>query len=218
MEDGTRERVTNGDAEPAIQPAIQPAREPGWAERTFNALRAFADRGWSGTAVFGYGVLQSLIVPGLSDGLFLPLSLANPRRAYRLAWAAGIGTLVGASVLYWFGGNALASLTESYGRYFGINAEGLASAEGLLTRYGWLLVVGSTFSPISTKLLSVSAGAFGMPYAVFMSALGLSRFARVFLFAWAIRKFGAAAVREAFGIPSEVVDESAKVKLTQGQE
>ncbi len=156
--------------------------------------------------MFGYGVLQSLIVPGLSDGLFLPLSLAQPRKAYRLALAAGFGTLVGATLLYWAGGNVLATLMESYGRYFGINPEGLARAEELLTRYGWLLVVGSTFSPISTKLLSVSAAAFGMPYAVFIAALGLSRFARVYLFAWAIRKFGATAVREALGVPEEAGD------------
>jgi membrane protein YqaA with SNARE-associated domain len=176
---------------------------PGRVERAFNGLRAFADRGYSGTAVFGYGVLQSLIVPGLSDGLFLPLSLARPARAYRLALAAGLGTLVGATVLFWTGGHALAVLTESYGRYIGIDADGLLRAQDLLTRYGWLLVVGSTFSPISTKLLSVSAAAFGMPYAVFIAALGLSRFARVYLFAWAIRRFGADAVREALGLPSE---------------
>ena len=148
-------------------------------------------------------MLQSLVVPGLSDGLFLPLSLARPARAYRLALAAGAGTLVGATVLFWAGGNATALVTDTVGRWVGIDAGGLAEAQALLAKYGWLLVVGSTFSPISTKLLSASAGLFGMPYAVFISALGVSRFARTLLLAWAIRKFGAKVVREALGLPAD---------------
>lgn len=179
-------------------------------QRAYDWLHDVAGRGWAATATFGYGVLQSFIVPGLSDALFLPLSLAEPRRAWRLAFAAGLGTLVGATGLYWFGANALAALTDSIGAWVGVTPAGLEDARALLTRWGWVLIAGSTFSPISTKLLAASAGAFGMPFPVFIGALGLSRFARVFLLAWAIRKFGADAVCEALGIerrdPSEAVE------------
>ncbi len=185
---------------PAREASASRVAPPGRAQRVFTWLHDVADRGWSGVAVFAYGVLQSFVVPGLSDALFLPLSLAQPRRAYRLALAAGLGTLLGASVLYWVGANALAALTESIGRFVGVTPDGLSEAQRLLTDYGWLLVAGSTFSPISTKLLAASAGAFGMPFPVFIGALGVSRFVRVFAFAWAIRRFGAQAVREAFGL------------------
>lgn len=150
--------------------------------------------------MFVYGVLQNLIVPGLADALYLPLALAQPRRAYRLAAFALAGTIVGASLLYYLGGHALAALTESYGRFVGVDAARLAEAEQLLNKWGWLLVIGSAFSPISTKLLAVSAGAFGMPYIVFMGALGAARTVRLLLFSWAIQRFGAKAVREALGL------------------
>lgn len=172
-------------------------------QRAYDWLHDVAGRGWAATATFAYGVLQSFIVPGLSDALFLPLSLAEPRRAWRLAFAAGTGTLVGAAGLYWFGAHALAALTDTIGGWVGVTPAGLEDARTLLTRWGWLLIAGSTFSPISTKLLAASAGAFGMPFPVFISALGLSRFTRVFVLAWAIRKFGARAVREAFGLVEE---------------
>lgn len=172
----------------------------GWLQRLYDRLHDFADRGWSGVAVFGYGVLQSLIVPGLSDALFLPLALAQPKRAYRLAFAAFCGTIVGATVLFFIGVNALNQLLASYGSWIGVSADGLAQAESLLTRWGWLLIAGSTFSPISTKLLAVSAGAFGMPYVVFISALAISRAVRVTVFAWAIQKYGATVVRETLGL------------------
>jgi membrane protein YqaA with SNARE-associated domain len=172
-------------------------------QRAFTRLHDAAERGWAATATYAYGVLQSFVVPGLSDAFFLPLSLAHPQRAYRLAAAAALGTLTGAAALYWVGANALASLTDTIGAFVGVTDAGLTRAEALLTRWGWLLIVGSTFSPISTKLLAASAGAFGMPFPLFIAALGLSRVARVFAFAWAIRKFGARAVREAFGLVEE---------------
>lgn len=173
---------------------------PGRLQRLFDRLHDFADRGWSGLAVFAYGVLQNLVVPGLADALFLPLSLAQPRRAYRLAFAALAGTLVGATLLFWIGGHALDPLVDSVGRWVGVTPAGLERAESLLTKYGWLLIIGSTFSPLSTKLLAVSSAAFGLPYVVFIAALAAGRGVRVLLFAWAIQRFGARAVREALGL------------------
>ncbi len=173
---------------------------PGWLQRLFDRLHDFADRGWSGVAVFTYGVLQNLIVPGLADALFLPLSLAQPRRAYRLAVAALAGTLVGATLLFWIGGTALHTLVDSVGPWVGVTPARLDQAESLLTQYGWLLIIGSTFSPLSTKLLALSSSAFGLPYAVFITALAVGRGVRVVLFAWAIQRFGARAVREALGL------------------
>ncbi len=157
--------------------------------------------------MFAYGFLQSLIVPGFSDAFYLPLALAQPKRAYRLAAFAIAGTVVGGSMLFYLGGNALAAVTETIGRFTGINAGGLQEAQELLTKYGWLLVAGSAFSPISTKLLAVSAGAFGMPYAVFIGSLAAARTVRLLLFSWAIQKFGARAVQEALGLRVDEPDD-----------
>lgn len=190
------------------------AAPAGRLQRGFDKLRDIADRGWSGSAVFVYGLLQSLIVPGFSDALYLPLALARPRRAYHLAAFAVAGTVVGATLLFYLGGNALAAVTDTIGRWTGINASGLQQAEALLAKWGWLLVIGSAFSPISTKLLAVSAGAFGMPYAVFMGSLAAARTVRLLLFSWAIQKFGAEAVREALGLR---VKEDAEVDVGGGR-
>lgn len=184
---------------PVTRPAQSDAA-PSRLQRVFTWLHDIADRGWAASAVFAYGVLQNFFVPGLSDALFLPLALAQPRRAYRLAIAAAAGSLVGASVLYWVGANALSALTDTIGGFVGVTDAGLTTAEAMLTDYGWLLVIGSAFSPLSTKLITASAGAFGMPYLLFIASYAAARCVRVFGFAWAIRKFGAKAVREALGV------------------
>jgi membrane protein YqaA with SNARE-associated domain len=193
-------------------PVSRPVRSstaPARVQRAFTWLHDVADRGWTASAVLAYGVLQNFFVPGLSDALFLPLALAQPRRAYRLALAAAIGSLVGASLLYWVGANALSVLTETIGRFVGVTDDGLTTAQAMLADYGWLLVIGSAFSPLSTKLITASAGAFGMPYPLFLAAYGAARCVRVFGFAWAVRTFGAKAVREAFGLVVDDADELA---------
>lgn len=184
------------------------AAAPSRLQRAFTWLHDVADRGWAASAVFAYGVLQNFFIPGLSDGLFLPLALAQPRRAYRLAVAAAAGSLIGASMLFWVGANALSALTDTIGGFVGVTDAGLATAEAMLTDYGWLLVIGSAFSPLSTKLITASAGAFGMPYVLFIAAYAAARCVRVFGFAWAIRKFGAKAVREAFGLVVDDADDT----------
>ena len=179
-------------------PVSRPAHAdtpPSRLQRAFTWLHDIADRGWAASAVFTYGVLQNFFIPGLSDGFFLPLALAQPRRAYRLATAAAAGSLLGASMLFWVGANALSALTDTIGGFVGVTDAGLATAEAMLTDYGWLLVIGSAFSPLSTKLITASAGAFGMPYLLFIVSYGAARGIRVFGFAWAIRKFGAKAVQ-----------------------
>lgn len=191
---------------PAPAPGPTPAAA-GKLQRVFDKLRFIADRGWSGSAVFVYGVLQNLIVPGFADALYLPLALAQPKHAYRLAAFAIAGTVVGATLLFFLGGEALAVVSDTIGRWTGIDAGGLQKAQDLLTKYGWLLVIGSAFSPISTKLLAVSAGAYGMPYLVFIGSLAAARTARLLVFSWAIQKFGARAIREALGLRAEPTDE-----------
>ena len=62
-------------------------------------MRRWADAGWANSAVFAWGLLQGTIIPGLADIFFLPLALAQPSRAYRLAFAATAGTLISKDIL-----------------------------------------------------------------------------------------------------------------------
>jgi membrane protein YqaA with SNARE-associated domain len=45
----------------------------------------------------------------------------------------------------------------------------------LMAKYGWLFIVASTLTPLSTKAVSIAAGAAGMPLPLFAAALTLGR-------------------------------------------
>lgn len=164
-------------------------------------MERWANAGWANSVVFGWGVLQATFVPGLVDVLFLPLAVAKPQHAYRLALVSAAGTIVGSVSLYWVGATALAQLSGPLATYVGVGANDLSHMHQLLDRYGWLPIFASTMSPLSTKLTSVASGAFNVPFLAFFAALSAGRLTRVLGFAYLIQHGGAKSVARWLKVP-----------------
>ncbi len=163
--------------------------------RLLTTLQRWADAGWSGSVVFGWGLLQGCIFPGLADVFFLPLAIARPARAYRLALIATAGTLIGSVLLFVLGERALSVLAGPIAGWMGISAPSLDATRATLARYGAWAIFASTMSPLSTKLTSIVSGAIGVPWPTFVGALLAGRLLRTMVLAWLVRNGGAAAVQ-----------------------
>ena len=168
---------------------------PGPLSRLHDRLQQWADAGWSNGVVFGWGLLQGVIFPGVADLFFLPLSLARPEKAYRLALVATAGTLIGSVVLYWVGAEALVWLEGPLSRLVGMSPADLQAYRERLAEWGGWAIFFSTMSPLSTKLTSIASGAAGVPFVVFALALLAGRLTRTMVLAWLVRHGGAAAVQ-----------------------
>ncbi|MBC8086174.1 MAG: DedA family protein [Phycisphaerae bacterium] len=166
-------------------------QNPSRALRLYRTMQRWADAGWANSLVFGWGVAQAMLVPGLADVVFLPLALAKPQQAYRLALLAATGTILGSIALYWTGALAFAQLSGPMAAWLGVGDAEMSRMHELLDRYGWLAILASTLSPISTKLTSVASGAFGVPFVAFGAALSAGRIARVLVFAYLVQHGGA---------------------------
>lgn len=188
------------DTTPAAAITPAPARSSR-AVRLFRTMERWANAGWSNSVVFGWGVLQATFVPGFVDVLFLPLAIAKPQNAYRLAMVSAAGTIVGSVALYWVGATALAQLSGPLASWLGVGASELTGMHQLLDRYGWLAIFASTMSPLSTKLTSVASGAFNVPFIAFAAALAAGRLTRVFIFAYLVRHGGAKSVARWLKVP-----------------
>lgn len=167
---------------------------PGPAARLFARLQQWADAGWSNSVVFTWGLLQGLVFPGVADLFFLPLAIARPERAYRLALVATSGTLIGSMVLYWVGAEALVWLQGPVTRLVELSPADLAAYRTRLAEWGGWAIFASTMSPLSTKLTSMASGAAGVPFTTFTLALLAGRLTRTMVFAWLVRNGGAKAV------------------------
>ena len=169
-----------------------PSREPAAdrrAPRTANHVRRaalgllarlhqWAESGWAGSATATWGVLQGSVVPGPADALLVPLGLADPPRAPRLAAWACAGAIVGGIAIYLVGRDAFDALGRPLLDLFGVGPERLAASRALFEQRGWMMVLLGAVSPISTKAMCLGAGAFGVPFAPFVAALGAGRIVR----------------------------------------
>lgn len=142
-----------------------------------------------------WGLLQGVVFPGVADLFFLPLALARPERAYRLALVATAGTLIGSVTLYWLGAEALEWLQGPVSQLVGLSPADLNAYRARLAEWGGLAIFASTMSPLSTKLTSIASGAAGVPFAMFTAALLAGRLTRTLVFAWLVRHGGAELVR-----------------------
>lgn len=170
------------------------SEQPGRLARIHASLQRWADAGWSGSVVFGWGLLQGCVFPGFVDLFFLPLAVAQPARAYRLALIASAGTIIGSVLLYVVGAQALDLLEGPVARLLGVSPEKMEGARETLARWGAWAIFASTMSPISTKLTSIASGAVGVSFPAFLGALTAGRLTRTLVLAYLVRHGGAKTV------------------------
>ena len=140
--------------------------------RLIQWLREWADSGWAGPATATWSLAQGAIVPGPTDALLVPLGLADPPGAPRLAAWAIAGATVGGTIAYALGATAFDSVARPMLAFIGVGDAELDAVGPHVRKYGWLMVLGGSFLPIaSTKVICILSGAFGVPFHLFLPAL-----------------------------------------------
>jgi membrane protein YqaA with SNARE-associated domain len=160
----------------------------------YAALHRWGESGWAGSAVAGWGLLQGSVVPGPSEAVLLPLGLADPRRAFALAGWATAGSTIGGLVAYLIGAELFDTVGRGILNMFGVTMQAWEARRSLFENRGWMLVVISTLSPLSTKFVCMAAGAFAVPFLPFTLALLGGRAAR-FLIVGALIRFAGVKLR-----------------------
>lgn len=172
----------------------RPARRSNRLTRGVRSLIAtlhdWAESGWAGPAVAAWNTAQGAVVPGPADALLAPLGLADPPRVWRLvAWAI-LGSVIGGLIAFAIGRFAFDEIGAPVFRMFGIGAAELELLDRQFRRHGWWFIIVSALAPISTKVVCIAAGAFGMPLPHFALALAAGRGTRFVLVAGIIRFAG----------------------------
>lgn len=165
-------------------------RVSGAAVRALAYLHRLAEAGWATTAVGTWGFLQASVVPGPVDGVLVPLGLADPQRAWRFAASALVGCTLGALVAYTIGAVAFESVGRAIIAWRGVTDPELEQFRAMFKEKGLWLVLLSTVTPLSAKLVSLGAGAFGVPLLPFVATIALGRGVRYAVVAAVVRYFG----------------------------
>ncbi len=124
---------------------------------------------------------ESSFFPIPPDVMLAPMTLAEPRRGWRLAALTTLASVLGGVAGYLIGALSLEVVTpllQSAGYW-----DGYLRARSWFEAYGFLAVLGAGFSPVPYKVFTIAAGAMGMFVPVFVLASVLGRGARFFLVA-----------------------------------
>lgn len=128
---------------------------------------------------------ESSFFPVPPDVMLVPMALAQPQRAWALAWLTTWTSVLGGLMGYGLGWLARTSiepwlLASHY-------AAAYQQAVAWFGRWGALTVFVAGFSPIPYKIFTIAAGSLAMPLLPFVAASFVGRGARFFLVAALLR-------------------------------
>jgi membrane protein YqaA with SNARE-associated domain len=140
-------------------------------------------------AVIAFIESSIFLVP--ADVLFLPMALARPDRAYRLALIATIASTLGGIAGYFLGYFAYQTIAqpilEFYGKLTAFESLRACTDENTIS----LLLVTSGLAHLPPiKVVTILAGVVHVSFLVFVASCILARGARFFALAWALKKYG----------------------------
>lgn len=129
----------------------------------------------------GLSVAEATVFPVPPDVMLAPMVLADRPAAWRLALLTTIASVIGGLLGYAIGALALElvyPLLERAG-YQGAYEQAVSA----FARWGIAFVIVAGFTPIPFKIITIAAGALGMPMAGFVVGSLVGRGARFFLVA-----------------------------------
>lgn len=149
---------------------------------------------WAGSknapyALFIIAFAESSFFPIPPDVLLIPMVVAKLKDWLKNALICTIGSLTGALFGYLIGWGLYEVIGQPIVDFYGLQPQ----MDIIGQRYAgaaFLTIFTAAFTPIPFKLITISAGLFGIPLPTLLIASALGRGARFFLVAGALRIFG----------------------------
>ncbi|MCR9254549.1 MAG: DedA family protein [Alphaproteobacteria bacterium] len=137
----------------------------------------------------GVSFLESVIFPIPVEAMMVPMVLAHPARAWRIALVATVTSILGAVVGYYIGYALFETIGTQIVALYGY-AEQMADFRQSYEEYGALIVAIGAFTPIPFKVVTVTSGLVEMNLLTFVLAGFFARGIRYFIVCGLLWKFG----------------------------
>ncbi len=132
---------------------------------------------------------ESSFFPIPPDLLLVPMSLAQPRRAWAYATICTVASVLGGMLGYAIG----ALLYDTVGQWLIATyhyADKMDAMRAAYAQWGWLLILIKGLTPIPYKLVTIVSGLLGYNFALFVLLSIITRGARFFILAGLLNRFG----------------------------
>ncbi len=159
-------------------------------QRLYDWTLALAAHRHALPALAAIAFIESSVFPIPPDILIIPMVLAAPTRAWRIALVATVSSVVGGLFGYLIGAFLFDAVAQPILSFYGYEAQ-FASFQTRYNEWGAWIVAGAGLTPFPYKVITIASGATGLDPTVFIIASILSRGARFFLIAALLWRFGA---------------------------
>jgi membrane protein YqaA with SNARE-associated domain len=160
-----------------------------WLRRLYDWVLSWAESPYGGLALGVIAFAESSFFPVPPDVLLIALAMGKPRRAWWFAGICSAGSVVGGGFGYLIGLKLYEAVGARVIEFYGL-ADKYDQVAALYGDYsGWAVAIAG-FTPLPYKVFTIAAGAFQVPFGIFLLASLLSRSARFFLVAGLIWRFG----------------------------
>ena len=132
---------------------------------------------------------ESSFFPVPPDALLVPMALARPERAWRLAAICTVASVLGGMLGYLIGYAFYDAVALPLIRFYHLEAKADAFVAGF-QQYGLWIILIKGLTPIPYKIVTITSGLAHYDFGLFVAASAVTRGARFFLVAALLRRFG----------------------------
>ena len=166
--------------------------------RLYDWLLRWAATPYGGIVLFIWSFAESSFFPIPPDAFLIAMVLGARLRAFYFALLISIASVLGGiagylvgSYLWWAGPGEFSAIAQLFfDNVPGFSVEQFDRVQGLYDKWDFWVVFTAGFTPIPYKIITISAGAFDISFAIFVVASALSRAARFFLVAYLLWRYG----------------------------
>ena len=141
-------------------------------------------------ALFIVAFIESSVFPIPPDVLIIPMVIARPRHAWRIAAVALVGSVLGGIAGYGIGALLFQSVGEPILQFYG-NLHAADEFAARFNAYGAWAVLIAGVTPFPYKVITIVSGWTHLNFWVFMVASIIARGLRFYIIAGLLRVFGA---------------------------
>ncbi|MBQ8481749.1 MAG: DedA family protein [Alphaproteobacteria bacterium] len=139
--------------------------------------------------LFVISFVESSFFPIPPDIMLIPMILAAPERAWKIAGVCTIASVIGAYLGYVIGFFFFALIAEPLLQFYGY-LEKFNEFKNLYSEYGAWIVFGAGITPFPYKIITIASGVVHLNLVVFTIASVIARGLRFFFIAWLLKVYG----------------------------
>lgn len=150
--------------------------------------------------------VESSFFPIPPDVMLIPMILAARNKAFLIAGICTLASVLGGAFGYWIGAELFDSVAKPILDFYH-KGEYFEEFRARFNEYGPWAVLFAGVTPFPYKVITITSGATGLDFWVFMISSVIARAMRFFLVAFLLWKFGApirAFIEERFGLVATV--------------